>query len=129
MGAMLVGLITGIPAMIIIYSGLAISIVTVVSTAFLTHKLRMSVIWWTIAAYVMNIGVLIPFIYALKQITKAKTCPACGSRSRNKAGFCPACGELTKVFNEKKFIQKTLLIIGILIVISYVFSFLLKFVV
>ncbi|MBR3835863.1 MAG: zinc ribbon domain-containing protein [Clostridia bacterium] len=127
MGAMLVGLITGIPAMIIVYSCLAISIVMVVSTAFVTHKLKMSVLWWTIAAYVLNIVVLIPFIYALKQISKEKICPACGSRSRNKAGFCPACGANSKVFNEKKFIQKILLIIGILTVIAYVFSFLSKF--
>ncbi len=126
MGAMLVGLITGIPAMIIVYSCFALSLVVTAATAFLTYKLRMSVLWWTIAAYIMNIGVLIPFIYALKKISKARVCPACGAKARNRIGFCTACSETTKVFDEKKFIKRVLLVIGILTAIVYVCSFVSK---
>lgn len=123
MGAMLVGLITGIPAMIIIYSFVTISAVLIATIAFFSYQLKMSVLWWTLAAFVMNIWVLIPFIIAVKKISKNKICPACGSRSRNSVGFCPACGESTKAFDEKKFIKKILLVISILIGIYYIYSF------
>lgn len=128
MGAMLVGLITGIPLMIITYSFVALCIVLIAAIAFLTYKLKMSVIWWTIAACIMNIGVLIPFIYALKRISKAKICPACGAKSRNRIGFCTACSETTKVFDEKKFIIRILIVIGILIGISIVIKYICFFI-
>lgn len=120
MGAMLVGLLTGIPIMIFFYSFVAITLGAIAVIAFLAYKLKMSVLWWTLAAFMMNILVLIPFIYALNKISKSRTCPVCGAKSRNRIGFCTACSETTKVFDEKKFIKKVLLAVGILLVINYI---------
>ena len=123
MGAMLVGLITGIPLMIMIYSFITVSAILIVSIAFFSYQLKMNVLWWTLAAFVMNFSVLIPFIIAVKKISKNKICPTCGSRSRNSAGFCPACGANSKAFDDTKFIKRILLIISILMGIYYAYSF------
>lgn len=128
MGAMLVGLITGIPLMIIFYSYITISAVLIASIAFFSYQLKMSVLWWVLAALIMNLAVLIPFIIAVRKISKNKICPACGSRSRNSAGFCPACGESTKAFNDKKFIKKILLACLIVLIISTVFDTFIRFI-
>lgn len=122
MGAMLVGLITGIPLMIIFYTFVTVTVVLTASIAFFSYQFKMSVLWWTIAAYVMNIFVLIPFIYVLKKISKAKICPACGVKARNRIGFCTACSETTKVFDEKKFIKRILLAFVILLGVFYIYS-------
>ena len=122
MGAMLIGLITGIPIMIIVYSFITVSAILIATIAFFSYQLKMSVLWWTLAACIMNFGVLIPFIFAVRKISKNKICPACGSRSRNNAGFCPACGESTKAFNDKKFIQKILLAYLVAVIIITVFD-------
>lgn len=122
MGAMLVGLITGIPLMIIFYTFATVTVVLTASIAFFSYQFKMSVPWWTIAAYVMNIFVLIPFIYALKKVSKAKMCPACGAKARNRIGFCTACSETTKVFDEKKFIKRILLAFVILLGVFYIYS-------
>lgn len=113
MGAMLVGLATGIPLMIFVF------FFTIVQTAVITfcaYKAKMSVLWWFIAALVMNSWVIIPFIFAHLKIATSK-CHSCGANTKNSTGSCPCCGESVKKFDDKRFIKRILLAFPIALVV------------
>ncbi|MBQ8576100.1 MAG: hypothetical protein IJ447_08665 [Clostridia bacterium] len=113
MGAMLVSMALSIPIMMFIAF---FTIVLIAVLAYCAYKIKMSVLWWLIAAIVMNFWVVFPFVFAYIKIDKAK-CPNCGANKKTNTGICPCCGDSGKKFDDKKFIKRTLLVYLIVIVI------------
>lgn len=110
MGAMLVGMATAIPAMILL---VFFTIVQAGVIAFCAHKNRMSVKWWLFSSLVLNTWVLIPFIFSIVKIRTAK-CKSCGTKVSHKTDFCPSCGEGVKTFDDESFIRKIMIALAVL---------------
>lgn len=123
MGAMLVGLALSIPLMFFIFIS---TTVLVALTAFCAYKNKLSVLWWSIAAVVLNYIVLIPLIIVLLKIDKLK-CPDCGTSTKNNTGICPNCNASVKRINDKKIIQIILLTDGIIFAVFSVLCTLVPF--
>lgn len=109
MGAMLVGMATGIPVMILV---VFCTIVQAGVIAFCAYKNKMSVKWWLFAALVLNTFVLIPFIFAIVKIRTA-TCKSCGKKVNHKTKHCPNCGESVKAFDDESFIRKIMIVLAV----------------
>lgn len=105
MGAMLVGMATAIPAMIIL---VFFTIVQACVIAFCAYKNNMSVKWWLLAAFMLNSWVILPFVFAVIK-TKTQKCRSCSTKVKYKTQICPECGERIKVFDDEGFIRKILI--------------------
>lgn len=66
MGAMLVGMATAIPAMILL---IFFTIVQACVISYCAYKNSMSVKWWLLASFMLNSWVILPFVFA---VTKNK---------------------------------------------------------
>lgn len=78
MGAMLVSMALSIPIMMFIAF---FTIVLIAVLVYFACKIKMSVLWWLIAAVVMNFWVIFPFVFAYIKIDTAK-CPNCGANKK-----------------------------------------------
>ena len=105
MGAMLVGMATAIPAMILL---IFFTIVQACVISYCAYKNNMSVKWWLLASFMLNSWVILPFVFAVTK-TKTQKCKSCGTKVKYKTQFCPECGENIKVFDDEGFIRKILI--------------------
>ncbi len=122
MGAMLVGMATGIPMMMLI---VFFTIAQAGVIAFCAYKNRMSVKWWLFSSLVLNSWVLIPFIFSVVRIRTAK-CKSCGTKVNHKADFCPNCGESVKTFDDESFIRKIMIALAVLFAVLEIITIILS---
>lgn len=111
MGAMLVGMATGIPMMMLVVFCIIVQAVVI---AFCAYKNQMSVKWWLFSSLVLASWALIPFIFSIIKIRTAR-CKSCSARVKRKTKFCPHCGESFKTFDDESFIRKIMIAIAVVI--------------
>ena len=105
MGAMLVGMLTSIPVIIIT---VFFVISNTVILTFCAYKNKMSVKWWLFSSLVLFFWVWIPFIFSIVKIRTAK-CKSCGADVKRKTNFCPSCSERFEAFDDESFIRKIMI--------------------
>ncbi len=102
MGAMIVGMITGMAAWgFFIFT----CIVNAFVMFFLAGFLKMNSIKWAVSGLVCNFYSEVFFVIALIAM-KTRKCKSCGTRVENIDGYCTQCGESIKKLDDGKFALK-----------------------
>ena len=123
MFAMLLGLALSIPAMIF---AIFCQMITLAVVSLVAYKNHMSVLWWFIGTAVLFSWVIIPFVFILIRI-RTRKCPDCGASTKNNTGICPNCNTQVKRVDDKKFIQRILLIRGVIIAAIFILEMIVPF--
>ncbi len=102
MGAMIIGMITGMAAWgMLIFT----CIINAFVMFFLARYLKMNSIKWAISGFICNFYSEVFFLAALIAMKKRK-CKSCGTRVENIDGYCVNCGEKITKLDDGKFALK-----------------------
>ena len=125
MGAMLVGMVTGVAAMGFMFAVIGFSVVTRVVIALIirvkARRLNMDSGLWAISGFFLGLWI-VPVCIIVKRKMKSLKCTACGQRVEHGANFCISCGAPVQAFDDGRFLKKILLIAVAAIVAAYAFS-------
>lgn len=109
MGAMLVGMITGMAAMAF---AVTIQIIITVILFIDAYRHNMKAVRWAIAGFMFNFWSLPVYIIVRIKMANPK-CKSCGEKLRADQNFCPVCGTAVKKIDDgaiaKKFILYAIL--------------------
>ena len=123
MGAMLVGMATGIAAMGISFVLIGFSVVTRTVIALIirtkAQRLNMDSGLWAVSGFFLGLWIVPVFIIAKRKITSLKS-TACGRQTGHGANYCAVCGAPVEVFDDSRFLKRILLIAVAVIVVVYV---------
>lgn len=125
MGAMLVGMATGVAAMGISFVLIGFSVVTRTVIALIirtkAQRLNMDSGLWAISGFFLGLWI-IPVCIIVKRKMKSLKCTACGQRVEHGANFCISCGTPVKAFDDGAFLKKVLLIAAVAFIVFYIVS-------
>ncbi len=108
MGAMLVGMVTGMFAM-----GFAVIIHIIYLVILFVDAKRsgLQAVNWLVAGLVLNLWSL-PVYIAVRIKTAKLKCDSCGAKYGSNKAFCPNCGAAVKKFDDGKIAER--LILGVI---------------
>lgn len=125
MGAMLVGMATGVAAMGISFVLIGFSVVTRTVIALIirtkARRLNMDSGLWAVTGFLLGLWI-IPVCIIVKRKMKSLKCTACGQRVEHGANFCVSCGTPVKAFDDGAFLKKVLLIAAVAFIVFYIVS-------
>ena len=123
MGAMLVGMATGIAAMGISFVLIGFSVVTRTVIALIirtkAQRLNMDSGLWAVSGFFLGLWIVPVFIIAKRKIISLK-CTACGRQIEYGTKFCVSCGTPVKSFDDGAFLKKVLSIAAVAFVVFYI---------
>ena len=125
MGAMLVGMATGVAAMGISFVLIGFSVVTRTVIALIirtkARQLNMDSGLWAVTGFLLGLWIIPVYIFAKRKMASLK-CTACGKQNEHSANFCVSCGAPVSHFEDGRFLKRILLIAVAVIVAVYVVS-------
>lgn len=123
MGAMLVGMATGVAAMGISFTLIGFSLVTrtVIALVIRTkaRRLNMDSGLWAVSGLFLGFWIIPVYIFAKRKMVSLK-CTVCGLQIEHGANFCVSCGTPVKTFDDGAFLKKVLLIAAVAFVVFYI---------
>ncbi len=120
MGAMLVGIVTGMFAWIffIVFTILFALLIFIDARR---HNMKSGL--WAITALILNFYILPVYIYTRIKIATLK-CENCGAKV-NQKNFCSQCGSEIRKFNDeailKKFLKIVLIVVAVILVVGSIY--------
>lgn len=122
MGAMLVGMATGLMAMFFIAVE---KIIIAVALFVIAHRQGMNAVKWAVAGFLLDFWTILVYIIVRIKIANLK-CASCGEKVGKNAEFCPNCGERVKKIDDgeiaKKFVLYVCLIMVIIVVADVIWT-------
>lgn len=113
MGAMLIGMVTGLAAMTVIYVLIFIEkIIITAALFFIARRQGMQAVKWAVAGFFFDIWTVLVYVCVRMKMANRK-CPSCGTKAGRDADFCINCGTAIEKISEgtlaKKFVKYILI--------------------
>lgn len=122
MGAMLVGMATGIAAMIF---AVVLQIIIALGLFIDAHRHKMKAVNWAIAGFIFHFWILPVYIIVRIKTANLK-CVSCGKRVGENKDFCPECGTAVQKIDDgaiaKKFVLYVLAALAVFVVLGTVYT-------
>lgn len=123
MGAMLVGMATGVAAMGFMFAVMGFSVALRVIIALIVgvkaRRLNMESGLWAVSSLFLSFWIIPVYIIVKRKMNSLK-CTACGQRVEHGANFCTSCGAPVKAFDDGAFLKKVLLIAAVAFVAVFI---------
>lgn len=124
MGAMLVGMVTGLAAMAVIYLFIFIErIIITVALFFIARHQGMKAVKWAVGGFFFGLLAVADYIYVRYKMTNRK-CSSCNTKAGKNADFCINCGTAIENPNEGALVKKSVKYMLIIWAVIEIFSIL-----
>lgn len=107
MGAMLVGMVTGLTAMAFLCVFIFIErIIITVALFFIARHHGMKAVKWAVGGFFFGFLAIADYIYVIYKMSNRK-CSSCGAKAGRDADFCTNCGAAVEKVNEGALVKKS----------------------